>query len=269
MSENVTFSIVSTSGVAQFSVARSNLGTFVDNLFFSALSMGEEKDEEHIHSLDITTAKRVNERWQRGYAELFASFFASPDQPEFLLPDSVELEDAHAVMDYFGFPFSLVERLKVTPADDWGLRARANNYRGCLPKLDLAMNHLEHLLFEEHALNLKWTIAVVPSGFNLRYANLAYEDDKLLTLGISFGEELERFGHPNHHAVWAESENFRELIKNRIEARNLEVVWRRERLETSGPRGLDYPPMDMETVHRRVWLLKITVPAVKKRKVGE
>jgi hypothetical protein len=168
MSENVTFSIVSTSGVAQLSVARANLATFPDNLFSSALQMGEENAEHH--SLDITSAARVNGFWKRGYVELFDSFFASPEQEEFLLPESTELEEAHAVMDYFGFPFSLVERLKVTPADDWGLRARANNYRGCLPKLDLAMNHVEHILFTEHALNLKWTFAVVPSGFQLRYA---------------------------------------------------------------------------------------------------
>ena len=36
--------------------------------------------------------------------------------------------------------------------------------------------------------------------------------------------------------------------------------WKKEYLELSGPRGIDFPPMDLEAVRGHRWVLHVTVP---------
>ena len=56
-----------------------------------------------------------------------------------------------------------------------------------------------------------------------------------------------------------------------IEGFGFEASWKRERVELSGPRGMDFPPSDLMSVHAIRQVLEVTLPeadhASKRRRV--
>ena len=63
----------------------------------------------------------------------------------------------------------------------------------------------------------------------------------------------------------------RDETEAELEGFGFEASWKRERVELSGPRGMDFPPSDLMSVHAIRQVLEVTLPeaepASKRRRV--
>ena len=58
-------------------------------------------------------------------------------------------------------------------------------------------------------------------------------------------EQLARTGSGESAYEWAQCETMRDETETDLEGFGFEASWKRERVELSGPRGLDFPPSDL------------------------
>ena len=65
-------------------------------------------------------------------------------------------------------------------------------------------------------------------------------------------EQLARTGSGESAYEWAQCETMRDETETDLEGFGFEASWKRERVELSGPRGLDFPPSDLMSVYALV-----------------
>ena len=74
-------------------------------------------------------------------------------------------------------------------------------------------------------------------------------------------EQVLRFGTQDVHYEWVGDCTCRNEFDRLISSAGLTTSWIKTRLELSGPRGMEFAPMDLNSVYGHRWTLTVSVPA--------
>lgn len=231
----------------------------------------------------IEPVEVADESWSDGTAAAIVAWYALKKDATFELPLGVELSDFVAIADWLLLELGNLgdieyERTDGSPDSD-GEGDLAGVGDGNLARIVRAAMYVKHgtdvvkgcaSIREAIVRNpaVAYRFAFFRRADSVDYVNKCVSEPHLC-VGSKFDPPTseakrrmkERIGVLEDHYQWSQDEMHREQCTANLEAGGLKASnWKKEYLELSGPRGVDFPPMDLEAVRGHRWVLHVTVP---------
>ena len=223
----------------------------------------------------LEAPETAEDSWSDGMDAFVVAWYARTGGQAIELPAPAELEDAVAIADWLLLPLGDLSEITLGgDAADGNLarKVRAKTYIKLRKDREKTMVAITETI--ENAPKQKYRFIFLNRTDDKDYINKAATQpfDRFLPDTWRLTEEqLARFGNGESAYEWAQCETMRDETEAELEGFGFEASWKRERVELSGPRGMDFPPSDLMSVHAIRQVLEVTLPeadhASKRRRV--
>ena len=223
----------------------------------------------------IEAPETAEDSWSDGMDAFVVAWYARTGAQAIELPAPAELEDAVAIADWLLLPLGDLSEITLGgDAADGNLarKVRAKTYIKLRKDREKTMVAITETI--ENAPKQKYRFIFLNRTDDATYINKAAEQpfDRFVpeTWRLN-ADQLARTGSGESAYEWAQCETMRDETETDLEGFGFEASWKRERVELSGPRGLDFPPSDLMSVYAFRQVLTVTLPeaepASKRRRV--
>jgi hypothetical protein len=192
------------------------------------------------------------------------------------LPAPVELEDAVAIADWLLLPLSDLSQVTYAAGAEDGNLARKVRAKAYIKLREDRVKTMVAITESiENAPKHKYRFAFFSGTDDVEYIKKTLDEGFDTFLPVIYGALREaqeaRFGNKDSAYEWAQCKQMCDEAERELKGYGFAARWAKERFELSGPRGMDFPPMDLGCVYgfRQVLTVELleAKPAVKRRRV--
>ena len=221
----------------------------------------------------IEAPETAENSWSDGMDAFVVAWYANADNQgqigAFELPAGVELVDAVAIADWLLLELDF-EKITFTASNDAGALSRVVRAKAYIER---RKDRAKTMVALTEAMRKKprdeYHFGFLADEDDASYVNKCLAQPFQKFAG-SYGTS-ERLGTVASAFEWAQDQGLRDATVRDLKDYGFEATWLRKYLELSGPRGIDYAPPELTSVHGYRWVLYVTLPplepASKRRRV--